>query len=122
MPNQMIGSETISPAQGPEMPMSNNCLRSARDPSMPITAPIVPVISTGTGMKERQAGRDMIADGLHEVSHLVGQKNADDRGHIDQPGGPVGRDGPGRRLVHQETRRVPIEGAGDERRETGGHE
>ena len=33
------------------MPMSNSCLRSAREPSMPITAPIVPVISIGTGMK-----------------------------------------------------------------------
>jgi hypothetical protein len=31
--------------------MSNNCRRLARDPSMPITAPSVPVSRIGTGMK-----------------------------------------------------------------------
>ena len=51
-PMANTGIATISPASGPASAMSKSCRRLAREPSMPITAPIVPVSSTGTGMKK----------------------------------------------------------------------
>ena len=41
---------TANPASGPAMPMSKICRRSARLPSIPMTAPIVPIGLNGTGM------------------------------------------------------------------------
>ena len=42
---------TTSPASGPAMAMSKSWRRSAREPSMPITAPSVPVSRIGIGIK-----------------------------------------------------------------------
>ena len=52
MPAASTGRATTRPAIGPAIAMSKSCRRLAREPSMPITAPSVPVSSTGTGMKK----------------------------------------------------------------------
>ena len=50
-PSANSGTATASPASGPATAISKSCRRLARAPSMPITAPRVPVSRTGTGMK-----------------------------------------------------------------------
>jgi hypothetical protein len=50
-PRANSGTATTSPANGPATAMSNSSRRLAREPSIPITAPRVPVSRTGIGMK-----------------------------------------------------------------------
>ncbi len=70
-PIQVIGSATIRPASGPARPMSKICFRSACEPSMPITAPIVGVPTSLPRPSARKPERQSFINGLKTFGRIL---------------------------------------------------
>ena len=74
------------------------------------------------GDEDRKAGRNVIAEGLQEVAHLVREQDADHGGHVDEPVAPVVEHPLASITADDMFGGTPIKRPGDERRDAGGDE
>ena len=90
MPIHRIGTAAINPANGPASPTSKISLRFARRPSIPITAPIVPIgVMNGNGIKIGRLAGIRYRTVAKKWPSSWNQKNHKDARHVHQPLVPV---------------------------------